>query len=317
MPLTTISLGVGTSKVIPAGASTTTECEKPTLSSSAVPRRAARYPTPWISRRFSKPFVTPSTMFAISDRVRPCSARSSPRSVGLVTTSSSSLRSTVIRAGICCVSSPSGPLTITRPGSMAMFTPVGTGMGCLPMRLMERLPDEGDDLAADAALRGRSIGDETVRGGQDRGAHAAKHARQAVLARIDAAAGLGHALEVGDHALAAAAVLQLDDEVVERLAALDVEVLDVALFLEQAGNLDLELGRGHDDAVLQRLVGVADAGEHVGYGIGQHWITSSISSCRGCRPGVRARGGRSGRGRTCGRPRGDVRSGCSGNSHGP
>src|SRR5204863_1199168 len=105
------------------------------------------------------------------------------------------------------------------------------------------LPDEGHDLAADAALGGSAVGDETVRGGQDRGAHPAEHARQAVLARVDAAAGLRDALQVGDHAFAAAPVLELHDEVVERLAALDVEVLDVALVLQQAGDLELELGR--------------------------------------------------------------------------
>src|SRR4051812_44612887 len=153
-------------------------------------------------------------MFAMSERVSPWSARSGPRSVGRVTTRLSSWRSIVIRIGICWVSSPSGPLTMMRPGSMAMLTPVGTGMGCLPIRDMRHhLPDEGHDFAADAALRGCAVGDETVRGGQDRGAHPAEHARQAVLARVDAASGLGDALEIGDDALAAASVLQLHDEV--------------------------------------------------------------------------------------------------------
>src|SRR6186997_3689085 len=156
-------------------------------------------------------------MFATSDRVRPCSARSGPRSVGRVTTRLSSWRSIVMRIGTCWVSSPSGPLTMIRPGSMAMLTPVGTGMGCLPMRLISALPDDGHDLAADTALGGGAVGDETVRGGQDRGAHSAEHARQAILARVDAASGLRDALEIRDHALAAAPVLQLHDEVVERL----------------------------------------------------------------------------------------------------
>src|SRR5262249_41186366 len=61
-------------------------------------------------------------------------------------------------------------------------------------------PDEGDHLAADAALGGGAVGDQPARGGQDRGAHTAEHARQAVLARIDAASGLRDALEIRDHA---------------------------------------------------------------------------------------------------------------------
>src|SRR4030095_16875316 len=101
-------------------------------------------------------------------------------------------------------------------------------------------------LAADAALGGGAVRDETVGGGQDRGAHSAELARQTVLSRVDTATGLGDTLEVGNDALAAAPVLQLDHEVVERLAALDMEVLDVALLLEQASNLDLQLGRRHE-----------------------------------------------------------------------
>src|SRR5262249_60675066 len=84
-----------------------------------------------------------------------------------VTVRMSSFFSMVISDGTCWVSSPSGPLTMTRPGSIAMLTPAGTGMGCLPMRLI-RSPDEGEDFAADAALRGGPVGDEPGRRGQDR-----------------------------------------------------------------------------------------------------------------------------------------------------
>jgi hypothetical protein len=50
-------------------------------------------------------------MFAMSVRVRPCSARSWPRSVGRVTVISVSDFSICIRAGTSCESSPSGPFT--------------------------------------------------------------------------------------------------------------------------------------------------------------------------------------------------------------
>jgi hypothetical protein len=50
-------------------------------------------------------------MFAINVRVRPCSARSSPRSVGRVTTISASFFAICIRAGTVWESSPSGPFT--------------------------------------------------------------------------------------------------------------------------------------------------------------------------------------------------------------
>src|SRR5262245_32136661 len=208
-------------------------------------------------------------MFAISVRVSPCSARSSPRSVGRRTTIEPSSCSICIRCGTTWVSSPSGPLTWTRPGEMATLTVAGISMGCLPMRLMTS-PDEADDLAADPALLCVAGGHEAARGGQDRGAEAAEHARQAVLARVDAASRLGNALEVAEHALAVAAVLQLDDERVEALAALDVEVLDVALVLEQARDLLLHAGGRHLRRLVHRLVGVADPGQHVGDRVGLH-----------------------------------------------
>src|SRR6187200_2987758 len=150
-------------------------------------------------------------MFAISVRVSPCSARSSPRSVGRETVIVPFSCSIFIRCGTACVSSPSGPLTITRPGASATFTPAGTSMGCLPIRLIA-LPNETDDLSADALLLGRSAGDHAGRRGEDRRPHPTEHPREPVLPRVDAAARLGDPLEVGDDALAIPAEPQLDYE---------------------------------------------------------------------------------------------------------
>src|SRR4029078_12879021 len=113
--------------------------------------------------------------------------------------------------------------------------------------------------------------------------------------------------------LAIAAELEVDDQGIEALALLYVEITDVALLLEELGDLDLHPRGRHGCVLVQRLVGVADAGEHVCDRIGQHRFspTSSTSSCRELRPGARARGGRCGRGRTCGRPRPADRTGCS------
>src|SRR5579884_2815579 len=160
-------------------------------------------------------------MFAISVRVRPCSARSSPRSVGRVTVTVPSSCAICIRAGTCCCSEPSGPVTATRPGSTATVTPAGTSIGLFPIRLM-RLPDESDDFPADPPLLRGAAGDEAGRGGQDRDAHPAQHARQAVLARVDPAARLGDALQATDHPFAVPAELEVDDQGIEALALLDV-----------------------------------------------------------------------------------------------
>src|SRR5437764_11919335 len=219
-------------------------------------------------------------MLATSVRVSPCSARSSPRSVGRLTVITPSSCSIFIRCGTAVRSSPLGPDTVTRPGSTETSTPAGTWMGCLPMRDMS-LPDKTNDFAADALRRGGAARDHAAGRGQDCSSEAAQHARQAVLARVDAPARLGHALEAGEHALAATAVLELDDErLVGQLAGLDdVEAADVALLLEDACDLFLQLRGRHLDAVLQRLVGVADAREHVGDWIRKHCFLLPRTLC--------------------------------------
>src|SRR4051794_26654518 len=224
-------------------------------------------------------------MFAIRLRVSPCRARSSPRSVGRLTTIVPSSCSTCMRAGTCWVSSPSGPFTITRPGESETETPAGSSMGCLPIRLIGS-PDEADDFSADSLLGRGSARDQAVGGGQNRDAHPAEDARQAVLARVDAAAGLGDALEVGDHALAVAPELELDNErVVGRvLLALDLVIANVALLLEEACDLRLGARARHLGTLVQRAVRVPDPGEHVCDRVGLHGSfppTSCSWSCPG------------------------------------
>src|SRR3954454_6974187 len=205
-------------------------------------------------------------MFATSVRVRPCSERSSPRSVGRVTVTTPSACSIFIRVGTCCCSEPSGPATATRAGSIVTVTPSGIVMGALPILLISfgmtwRLPDESDDLAADSLLLCGAARDETRRCGQDCDTHPAQHARQTILPRVDPAARLRHALQAGDDPLAVAAELQIDDQGIERLALLHVVIPDVALLLQEARDLDLHLRAWHCGVLVQRLVGVADAGQ--------------------------------------------------------
>src|ERR1700712_1885855 len=180
-----------------------------------------------------------------------------------------------------------------------MLTPVGTSMGALPILLM-RSPDEANDLAADPALLRGSARHETRRRGQDCDPHPAKHARETILPCVDPAARLRHALQARDDPLAVAAELEVDDQGIEGLALLDVIVPDIALLLQEAGELHLHLRARHRGLLVERLVGVPDAGEHVCDRIGQHVFspTNWTSSCRGWRPGGRAPAGRCGTRRT-------------------
>src|ERR1700712_1342844 len=114
-------------------------------------------------------------MFAISDRVRPCSARCSARSVGRLTSRLPSSWTTSMARFLRSSRLPRGPVTRTTSGSTVTVTVEGTSMGFLPIRDMTRLPDLGDDLATDARGAGIVTGHHTVGRGQDGGAHAAEH----------------------------------------------------------------------------------------------------------------------------------------------
>src|SRR6185312_2853004 len=98
--------------------------------------------------------------------------------------------------------------------------------------------------------------------------HAAQHAVRPVLLGVHAPAGLGHALQPRDNALAAGAVAQRHGERVVGLALGDRPVVDIALLLEDARDLALHPGGGHRHRLVQRRVAVADTGEHV-----PDWIT--------------------------------------------
>src|SRR4051794_29969135 len=194
-------------------------------------------------------------MFATSERVRPCSARCSPRSVGRVTTSCSPSWATVMSLGMRSPSVPRGPLTCTNSGSIATVTPVGRGMGFLPMRdIATALPDVRHDLAADACAASVVAGHDASRRGDDRGAHAAEHLRDLAGCGVRTPAGARDALEARDRRAAIARVLQAHTDDLAGMLDVgrdDLEPVDVALLGEDPRALGLEPGRRD----LDRLVG--------------------------------------------------------------
>src|SRR3954451_15289156 len=110
-------------------------------------------------------------------RVRPCSARCSPRFVGRVTCRVPLSCSTFISRETRCSSWPFGPFTRTSSGSIVTSTPLGTGMGCFPIRLIDRSPHVCDDFAAHSCVARLVPHHDALRGGDDRGAHAAEDLR--------------------------------------------------------------------------------------------------------------------------------------------
>ena len=103
-------------------------------------------------------------MFATSVRVRPCSARCSPRSVGRVTSSCVALLGDRDVAVHALGELAFGSLHVDDSGSIETVTPEGTGIGCLPILDMARSPNLGEDLAADARCACVVAGHHAVRG---------------------------------------------------------------------------------------------------------------------------------------------------------
>src|SRR5437868_7093831 len=171
-------------------------------------------------------------MLATSERVSPCRARCSARSVGRVTRHSSPSMRTSMSRDLRSSRSPRGPATRTTSGSTVIVTPDGTGMGFFPIRLM-RLPDLGEYLAADARGTGVVAGHHAVGGGQDRGAHAAEDLRDVRGVHVRAAAGARDPLQAGDHRDARLGVLELDHEGLARAVGAGLVGADVALLLEE------------------------------------------------------------------------------------
>src|SRR5918994_5215221 len=151
-------------------------------------------------------------MFAINDRVSPWRLRWNPSSVGRSTRRTSSSRTRRISGCTRCVSSPRGPFTTTTaPSPTVTSTPLGISMGCLPIRLMAsalRSPDERQDLAADPLAGRVAVRHHTLRGRDDRDPEPAQHARELSPTRVHAPAGLAHAFDPADRALALGIVLQ-------------------------------------------------------------------------------------------------------------
>src|SRR3954470_2457768 len=103
---------------------------------------------------------------------------------------------------------PRGPLTRTTSGSIETVTPLGTAMGCFPIRDISKSPDVGHDFAADALPARLVARHHALRRGNDRGTHATLDLRDLAVVHVRAATRLRHAAHAGDDRLAALRVLQ-------------------------------------------------------------------------------------------------------------
>ena len=192
-----------------------------------------------MSSSFLKPSVTPRTALATRLRARPWNLPSSGSSRSVVARQLIAVdRRSRCPAAAAAAACPSGPWTSTAPGLTSILTPFGIAIGFLPIRDMlvahcssfqlsalsvtssvicldswqlaagSCLPHVTEHFAADAGLDRLAAGHHAARRRQDAGAEAGEHVGDLVATEVDAAAGTADALDAGDDALAARAVLQ-------------------------------------------------------------------------------------------------------------
>src|ERR1700683_581419 len=259
---------------MPSGMGNSIGCEYPSARTTFLPLTSARYPTPTISRSFLNPVVTPVTALATKARASPCKAfcSSESRSAWSVP----SFCSKRIPRGIFTLILPLGPWTSTVAAEICTFTPLGTGMIFFPMRdifssLASPLPDFAEYFAADVGLSRGAARHHAPRRRHDADAQATDDAAQFLRARVLAAAGLRHALQVRDGAAPVGRILQ---EHAKDLVALrflhELVRLDKSLFLHDAHHFGLQLRRRHVHPRVLGFRGVPDARQQIGNRIGHH-----------------------------------------------
>ena len=237
-----------------------------------------------MSSSFLKPWVTPTTALATRLRARPwnlpsclSSARTGLRRGWRLP---ARRRCPGAAPGAAC---PSGPCTSTAPSDDLDLDAARDRDGFLADSGHVQLTTRCRALRRRRPAARFAPGHHAARRGQDGGAEAAEDRRHVFAPEVDAAAGPADPLDSGDHALAARTVLELDaDRLLDGALALAIrrlhrlEALDVALELQDLGDLQLERRRRNVHARVPRDGGVPDPRQHVGNRIGHRSLYSFL-----------------------------------------
>ena len=112
------------------------------------------------------------------------------------------------------------------------------------------------------------VGHNALGSGNDGDAQTLENLGQLIGAGVDTQAGLGNTLQPGEGRLLLAQILQGDVNDALVAVVLQREGLDVALIQQNLGNGLLQVGSGDIHGFVLCAVRIADAGQHVCYGIG-------------------------------------------------
>src|SRR5271169_1914030 len=105
--------------------------------------------------------------------------------------------------------------------------------------------------------------------GEDADPQASQHARNLFVANIHAATRARYALELRNRRCVVRAVLQVHAQYLATLFFRRLEVRDVAFVLQNAGHLQLQLGKWNVHLLVPCVDGVANAGQKICDRIGQ------------------------------------------------
>jgi hypothetical protein len=141
-----------------------------------------------------------------------------------------------------------------------------------------RLPDFAEDLAADTFAAGLTACHDALGGSHDGDAQTTLNTADLVAAKVNSAAGTGHALQIANDSFIVWAILEIDADDLHAVLFGRLVVRDITLLLEDAGNLALELGGGDVELLVTSTDGVADAGQEVGYWISEVTFVSGDTS---------------------------------------
>src|SRR5664279_1301536 len=170
-------------------------------------------------------------------------------------------------------------------------------------------------LTGHAALFRVVAGEETLRGGHNGDAEAAENLGKLVFAGIEAPTRLARAREAVDDGIPGVVVLEVQAQQAASPVVHHLEVLDIALVLEDASELDLEARRRNVGLLVPGRQRVPEAREEIGDGIAdvhRPLLTTTPSSPRARSPRARGSGSKCGTSRTCGETPADARSACNG-----
>src|SRR5258705_13901089 len=125
------------------------------------------------------------------------------------------------------------------------------------------LPNLAEDFASQALLARLPPGHNTAWRGQNIDTQTTQDTRYRGPPNVNAAAGTGNARQVGNGSLAIVVVLQVDTNDLVALFFCGLKVRDIALVLENAGNLQLQLRSRYIHLLVPRADRITNSRQHV------------------------------------------------------